>query len=87
MATGTGEIPVGRVTHYYSHLDVAIIELTEGDLKVEDTIPIKGKHTDFIQTVDSMRIEHQNVSHADKGNLVAVLVREKVREHDQVFKV
>jgi putative protease len=54
---------------------------------VGDTIHIKGRHTDFPQTVESTQIEHQNVSHADKGNLVGVLVREKVREHDQVFKV
>jgi putative protease len=87
MATGTGETPVGRVTHYYSHLNVGIIELTDGDLNVGDSIHIKGKHTDFTQTVDSLQIEHQNVTHADKGELVGVMVRKKVREHDEVFKI
>ena len=87
MANGTSETPVGRVTRYYSHLNVGVIELTDGDLNVGDTIHIKGKHTDFTQTVDSIQIEHQNVTHADKGNLVGVVVREKVREHDQVFRV
>ena len=67
-----------------SHLNVGIIELGDGDLNVGDTIHIKGQHTDFTQTVDSIQIEHQNVTHADKGNLVG---REKVREHDQVFRV
>ncbi|HXG53021.1 MAG TPA: hypothetical protein VNN77_16620 [candidate division Zixibacteria bacterium] len=86
MANDTGEVPLGRVTHYYSHLNVGIIELTDGDLNVGDTIHIKGKHTDFKQTVDSMQIEHQNVTHADKGKTVGIAVREKVREHDRVFK-
>ena len=69
MAAGTGETLVGRITHYYSHLNVGIIELTDGDLNAGDTIHIQGKHTDFTQTVDSLQIEHQNVTHADKGVL------------------
>ena len=87
MATGTGETPVGRVTHYYSHLNVGIIELTDEDLNVGDTVHIKGKHTDFTQIVDSLQIEHQNTTHADRGKLVGITVRAKVREHDQVFRV
>jgi putative protease len=87
MSPETAEIPVGRITHYYSHLGVGIIELSEGELKVGDAIHIKGKHTDFTQTVDSMQIEHQSVAQAEKGKIVGIKVREKVREHDQVFRV
>ena len=78
---------IGRITHYYSHLSVCIIELTGGELRVGDVIHIKGEHTDLIQTVDSMQIEHQNVSQAEKGKVVGVKVKVKVREHDQVFLV
>ena len=78
---------IGRITHYYSHLSVCIIELTGGELRVGGVIHIKGKHTDLIQTVDSMQIEHQNVSQAEKGKVVGVKVKVKVREHDQVFRV
>lgn len=79
------ERPIGRITHYYSHLSVGIIELT-GELNVGDVIRIRGKHTDFTQTVDSMQIEHQSVSRAEKGKSVGIKVKEKVREHDQVFR-
>ena len=78
---------IGRITHYYSHLSVCIIELTGGELRVGDVIHIKGEHTDLIQTVDSMQIEHQNVSQAENGKVVGVKVKVKVREHDQVFRV
>jgi len=78
---------IGRITHYYSHLSVCIIELTGGELRVGDVIHIKGEHTDLIQTVDSMQIEHQNVSQAEKGKVVGVKVKVKVREHDRVFRV
>lgn len=58
MAGKTEQKSLGRITHYYSHLNVGIIELTDGDLSVGDTIHIKGKHTDFTQRVDSLQIEH-----------------------------
>ena len=87
MAAKSQETLIGRITHYYSHLSVGIIELTAGELKVGDTIHIKGKHTDFTQSVDSIQIEHQNVPHAEKGKVVGIKVKEKVREHDQVFRV
>ncbi len=78
---------IGGITHYYSNVSVGIIDLTGGDLRVGDFIHIKGKHTDLIQAVDSMQIEHQNVSQAERGKVVGVKVKVKVREHDQVFRV
>jgi len=87
MATKADEQLIGRITHYYSHLSVGIIELTGDGLTVGDVIHIKGAHTDFTQTVDSMQLEHQNVTRAEKGKSVGVKVEEKVREHDQVFRV
>lgn len=87
MAAKAEEKLIGRITHYYSHLSVGIIELTEGELKVGDVIHFKGTHTDFRQTVDSIQLEHQNVSHAEKGKSAGIKVKEKVREHDEVFRV
>jgi len=86
MAAKTEEKLVGRITHYYSHLGVGIIELTGGELKVGDIIHVKGKHTDFTQSVDSIQIEHQDVTRAEKGKVVGIKVKEKVHEHDQVFR-
>ncbi len=87
MAAKAEEKLIGRINHYYSHLSAGIIELTEGDLNVGEVIHVKGKHTDLTQTVDSIQIELQSVSHAEKGKLVGIKVKEKVREHDQVFRV
>lgn len=86
MDTGTEEKLVGRITHFYSNIGVGIIELTEGELKVGDKIHVKGKHTDFTQTVDSMQFEHKGVDRAGKGQSIGVKVKEKVRENDQVFR-
>ncbi len=32
-----------------------------------------------------MQIEHQNINKAEKGKVVGVKVKEKVRQHDQVI--
>jgi putative protease len=80
------EIEIGRVTHFYNHLCVAVLSLT-GDLKVGDTIHILGHVTDFTQPVGSMEIEHHKVMSVKPGDNVAPQVVEPVREHDRVYKV
>lgn len=77
---------VGRVSHYYNRIGVAVIEVTD-TIKVGDTIHIKGGIRDFEQTIDSMEIEHQKVEVATKGQSIGLQVIEKVRETDLVYKV
>ena len=77
---------VGRVSHYYGRIGVAVIEVTD-TIKVGDTIRIKGGIRDFEQTIDSMEIEHQKVEVATKGQSIGLKVIEKVRETDLVYKV
>jgi putative protease len=77
---------IGKITHYFSKIGVAVIELN-GVLKVGDEISIEGAATNVVQKVDSMQIEHKNVSQAKKGESVGMKVADKVREGDMVFKV
>lgn len=80
------EKEIGKITHYYGKLAVGIIELSDL-LKVGDTIHIKGHSEDFNQTVDSMQIEHANVSEAKAGDSIGIKVIQKVHPGDEVFKV
>jgi len=77
----------GIVTHYYSHLSVAVVKLDQGALQVGDTIHIKGHTTDFQQRVESMQVEHQTIQSAQVGEEFGLKVTEHVREHDIVYKV
>ena len=77
----------GKITHFFSKLNVGIIEVTHGELKVGDKIHIKGHTTDIFLTIDSMQKEHAAVAGAKKGESVGIKVKEPVREHDLVFKV
>jgi hypothetical protein len=80
------EQPIGKVTHYFGHLGVAAVKLT-GELKVGDTIHVKGHTTDFTQPVDSLEVEHQKVPQAGPDQEVAFKVSGKARIGDDVLKV
>jgi translation elongation factor EF-1alpha len=80
------ELQIGRVTRYFGKVGVAAVEMQAGNLHKGDTIHIRGKTTDFSQTVESMEVEHQPVETAVPGQLVGIRVRERVREHDLVYK-
>jgi translation elongation factor EF-1alpha len=78
-------IEVGRITHFFSKINVAVIEL-KAALSVGDTVAIKGPTTDFEQSVDSMQIEHKNVQRAEPGQSIGLKVIQRVRETDLVYK-
>jgi len=80
------EMQVGKVTHYYTKIGVAVIEVTEGSIKVGDEIHIKGHTTDFRQKVNSIQIEHEKIQVAEPGQSVGLQVDEPVRAHDLVYK-
>ncbi len=81
------ETKVGRITHYFSKLSVAIIKVEEGSLKMGDEIHIKGATSDFTQKIESMEIDHQAVNEATAGQEVGIKVIEHARENDAVYKV
>lgn len=81
------EEEIGRITHFFSKISVGILELTKGELRVGDTIHIKGHTTDFYQKIESMQVEHSAVESAEPGESVGLKVESPVRENDMVFKV
>jgi len=79
------DIRVGKVTHFFNHLSVAVLDLT-GELKVGDRICIVGRFTDIEQRVSSMEIDHQKVTAVGSGTEVALKVYEPVRKGDVVYR-
>jgi len=72
------------IEHYFDKLSVAAMKV-RAPLKVGDTIHIKGHTTDLVQTLESIQIEHQNITEAKKGQDIGFKVKAKVREHDIVY--
>ena len=77
---------VGKVTHFFDHIGVAVLALTE-TIRVGDSLHFLGHGTDFVQTVGSMEIEHKSVESAKAGDDVALKVEQRVRPNDAIFKV
>jgi putative protease len=79
---------IGVVTHYFSHLSVAVLKLDPGAmLRVGDRIHIKGHTTDFGQRVDSLQVEHQPVMQVGPADDFGLKVTDHAREHDIVYRV
>lgn len=76
---------VGRVSHFFTKINVAIIEVEE-PISVGDRIFIKGPTTDIEQIIDSMEIEHDKVQKAEAGQSIGMKVNARVRENDVVYK-
>jgi len=77
---------IAKVTHYFSKIGVAVIELSD-TLKGGDTIRIVGGQTDFNQMIESMEIEHEKVQEAKAGDSIGLKISQKVREGYKVYKV
>lgn len=81
------EEAIGTVTHYYSELGVAVVQINKGMIRTGDTIRFKGHTTDFTQQLESMEYEHQHVEQATAGQNVGVKVIDHTREHDILYRV
>lgn len=78
---------VGKVSHYYDKLSVAIIDL-DGTLSVGDNIKfVRGGEDLFEQKVESLQIEHEKKDSAGKGDVIGLKTNEAVKEGTEVYKV
>ncbi len=77
---------IGKITHFYDKLGVAIVELS-GPLKVGERVRIVRNDEEFDQDVSSMQIEHDQVEKAKKGDVVGLKVDQKTKEGAAVYKL
>ena len=78
---------MGHVLHYYGHVGAAIVQIESGEIRVGDTVHFRGHTTDFYQHVDRVEVEHSPVERAGPGQTVGIHVSQRVREHDEVFRL
>ena len=81
------EEEIGRISHYFSRISVCVLDMTQGELAVGDTIHISGHTTELYQKVQSMEVEHQSIRVAEEGMQVGLKVEGPVRENDRVYKL
>lgn len=81
------DVKVGKVTHYYDKIGVAVVEL-EAELKTGDKIKfVRGGEDLFEQEVTSMQIEHDKVETAKAGQTVGLKTDQEVKDGAEVYKI
>lgn len=81
------KILLGKVTNYFTNLQVGEFKIESFDLQVGEEILIQGPTTGTIQMkVNEIRLDLQAVEKVEKGNLCSIQVPEKVRRGDKLYK-
>lgn len=81
------QFKVGKVTHYYDKIGVAIVEL-DADLATGDEVKfVRGGEDLFKQKIGSMQVEHEKVDSAKKGDVIGLKTEKEVKEGAEVYKL
>ena len=79
---------IGKITNYFTKLNVAEIKLENGDLKKGDTILITGPTTGVVEyTTDEIRVDLKVTEIALKGELCSIKTDDYLRRSDKVYKL
>jgi len=81
------EVLIGKISDYFTKINVAAFTVIDDELHIGDTIHFVGHTTDFSQKLTSMQSEHETIEVAKVGIGVGIKVNERVREGDKVYKL
>jgi len=76
---------VGKVTHYFPKVSVAVVEVS-GTIKVGDKIKFEDHGATFEQEVESMEMEHKKLDVATKGMAIGMKVAGNIKPGATVSK-
>jgi putative protease len=81
------KVYIGKVTNYFSKLNVAEIKLENGDIENGDTILITGPTTGVIEyTAREIRVDLKETEKALKGEFCSIMIPDLLRRSDKVYK-
>ena len=81
------KIYIGKITNYFSRLNVAEIKLENGDLCKGDTILVTGPTTGVVEyVIDEIRVDLKPTEKSLKGELCSIKTPDYLRRSDKVFK-
>lgn len=78
---------VGKITNYFSKLDVAELLIETNQLSIDDEIMIFGPTTGVYEdTLSEIRMDLKPVLTVQKGDLCSIPVKDVVRKNDKLYK-
>ncbi len=64
---------------------MAAVEILRERVKIGDSVRFLGYTTYFTQKIDSIQMNHVDITEAAKGDFVSILVADRVRENENIF--
>lgn len=81
------KIYLGKITNYFTKINVAEIKLENGDLKCGDDILIIGPSTGVVEIkTGEIRVDLKETEKALKGELCSIKVSDYLRRSDKVYR-
>jgi putative protease len=81
------KVYLGKVTNYFTRLNVAEIKLENGDLAIGETILITGPTTGTIEyKIGEIRVDLKETNKALKGEFCSIKVNDYLRRSDKIYK-
>jgi putative protease len=79
---------IGKITNFFANISVAEIFIESGDLAINDEVLITGPTTGVIELIlNEIRVELSPVNKSVKGEYCSVVVSDKVRRGDKLYKL
>jgi putative protease len=81
------KIYLGKITNYFTRINVSEIKLENGELRKGETILITGPTTGIIEyTVNEIRVDLKETASALKGEFCSIKITDFLRRSDKVYK-
>ncbi|MBS3079618.1 U32 family peptidase [Candidatus Pacearchaeota archaeon] len=78
---------IGKIIHYYDKIEVGLLKLNTGNLKLGDEIIILGKTTGIKKAkIETMELEHKPINQAIKGQIIGLKLP-KCRKNNDLYKI
>lgn len=81
------DIQIGKVTHYFDKLEVAVVEVMNQTLRVGDTVKVSGHDNEFTQKITSLQVEHDQLSEVAPGESCGMKVDKPVKAGDMLYLI
>lgn len=79
------DIQIGKITHFYDKIGVAVVDVMSQAIKVGDVVKISGHDKEHKQKVASLQVEHKKVNEVSPGESCGMKVDKPVKEGDVLY--
>lgn len=80
-------VKVGKISHYFDKIQVGVLAVESGTVKVGETIRVGEEGVGFEQKVESLQVDHKEVEEIAAGSEGGMKLAQASHEGTVVYKV